>query len=195
MADSTPQNLTVGQAEQILEGLPQDAVALEYKLAPIVQKIVSEISKDAPGSKATLDSLAMKLYDLEKGINANAQAVSNLTNQVAPFTGLFQGIPLKGSGQIMNTLQSIPEGLKTTMTHEQRALHIIAGVLQAVFIIGGLVLTFFPNIGGLGIGAGLTLAGAMQALKNLIEPFLTEYGDSNLQSQLVPTAAPVNQNS
>lgn len=189
MADTVPPDLTISEAEKILEGLPQDAVDLENKLAPIVQKIVTDISSAAPAANPELAKLALQLYAIEQTINNNATAISNLTQQIAPFTGVVGGVPLHGTGQLEQTfqaIQSIPQGLKTTMTNSQHALHIIAGVLQVVFLLVGLALTFFPNIGTLGVGGGLTLVAVIQAVKNLVEPFLTSYGDANLQRQFVP---------
>lgn len=195
MADSTSpsyqnENITVGDAENILSQLPQDAVAAETWLAPLVDKIAAALKQSAPGSVKTVDDLALKLYDLEKGINANAQAVANLTNQFSPLTFPVKGVHLQGTGQLVHTFQSVPEGLKSAMTREQHVLHVVAGILQVVFLLTSVGLYFVPSLGGAAIGGGVTLVGLIEGIKNILTPFLAQYGDSNIPAALVPVAAP-----
>ncbi len=187
---TTPANLTIAQAETILTHLPDNAVAAEEWLSPLVNKIAAAL-KTSPESAKTVDALALRLYELEKVINANAQAVSNLTNQFAPLTTPVKGVQLQGTGQLIQTAAAIPEGLKKSMTTNQHILHVVAGLLQLVFLLAGIAISFFPNIGVVGVGGGVTLVALISALKNIATPYMSSYGQVELQEQVRLAAVPV----
>jgi hypothetical protein len=132
---------------------------------------------------AKLATFGQKIDDIEKMVASNTEKVATLAS-LATKTPAAQAL----------TIQSLPDGLKTTMTRGQHILHIVAGVLQVVFLLVSLALYFVPSLGESSIVGGVTLVALISGIKNIINPFLANYGDANIPIEVAsaaPAAPPV----
>ena len=137
-----------------------------------------------------LEEHAVKLATFGQKIDTIEKMVASNTEKVATLASLATKTP---AAQAL-TIASLPEGLKTTMTKGQHILHLVAGTLQVVFLLVSLALYFVPHLGESSIVGGVTLVALISGIKNIISPFLANYGDANIPIEIapaVPAAPPV----
>lgn len=155
-----PKDLNVGQlvkdAGPLLKEAPAeiDAAVLE------IEKVLSVVN-----STGLDPSFAAKIQALQTGIkmgavqaDAGIEAVEKMLHQFGIPLMLAGGIKIQGSGQLVQMGTQGLKGLQTAMTDAQKAIAIAVPVVQCVVIVLGTVISFFPNVGLLGLGGGLTVS-------------------------------------
>lgn len=170
-------DITVGELFNFVKALPQDALVVETEIKNFLQPITGAVTDPVLAKK--IDAVLSLLQKGEQIVNADVQLASNTVSKL-PLVGLVSGVKIPESGAVLNALSVIPQGLESAMTHNQKTLHLVAGITSTVFLVAGGLLSTIPAVGALGIGGGLTLAVAISALKNILTPFLSAYSDSPL---------------
>jgi hypothetical protein len=165
-----------------LEELSKKLDAFELRISNIEKTIATKALEQAP------DALGERISDLEKRLTANAEAISTNATAITELTAAIVHVKKTALASIGHFLGKIPEGLKTTMTQRQHNLHIVAGILQIVFLLASFILYFVPSVGAASIISGVTLAALISGIKNIVNPFLANYGDANMPTEFVPTA-------
>jgi hypothetical protein len=191
---NAPKDQTVGQLVVEAKEIETQAPVVAANVDSAVQYWAQQIEDALPGTDfaVKVKQIATQAKGVETQVDKDVVAAQTVTQGLAIPLALAGGITVKGSGQLAQSVAQVAsavveakDGVQSSMTKSQKIISEVVAILQFVSLAGGLVLQLWPNVGGVSMGGGVTVAVLLGAVRNYLMPKLSQYADSAPRAVLV----------
>lgn len=175
-----PSDLKLSQVTEETKVLVTEAKpALDY-VRTRLDDLIDQATVGPEGQLLTARAKVIKAA-IDSGVITAEEALAGVQRLLKQFglpLGLIGGMKIQGSGQLVDAGTKVWQGIQSSMTGANKALHVAIGIFQILCATYTAVASLYPNVGDWRIGAsGLTLGILAGGIGRIVAVINSNYPD------------------